>query len=102
LTIARDALNTPARLAGTKEGGFGTTEETDPITHSFWAAAGWGGLPLKKTFVDIGAVAKNDGTPQVLNVKDVPVTAFWSVIAYNADGLILENSRGVYGLNNVR
>lgn len=47
-------------------------------------------------------MAKNDGTPQVLNVKDVPVTAFWSVIAYNADGLILENPRGVYGLNNAR
>jgi hypothetical protein len=50
-------------------------------------------------------VANNDGTPQVLKVKkvkDVPVNAFWFVIAYNADGLILENPRGVYGLNNAR
>lgn len=99
--IARDALNTLAKLGGTNEGGFGTKEETDPIAHLMWAAAGWGGLPLKHTFGDIGAVAKNDGTPHVLNVKDVPVNAFWSVIVYNADGFIPENSKGVYSYNNV-
>jgi hypothetical protein len=101
MMTARDALNTLAKLGGTNEGGFGTKEETDPIAHLMWAAAGWGGLPLKNTFGDIGAVAKNDGTPYVLNVKDVPVNAFWSVIVYNADGFIPENSRGVYSYNNV-
>jgi hypothetical protein len=59
----------------------------------------------RNAFGDIGAVANNDGTPQVLKVKkvkDVPVNAFWSVIVCNADGFIPENSRGVYGLDNVR
>jgi len=99
--IARGALNTLAKLGGTNEGGFGSREETDPIAHLMWAAAGWGGLPPKHTSGDIGAVADNDGTPHVLNVKDVPVNAFWSVIVYNADGFIPENSRGVYSYNNV-
>jgi hypothetical protein len=38
-------------------------------------------------------VANNDGTPQVLKVKkvkDVPVNAFWSVIAYNGEALSLK------------
>jgi hypothetical protein len=99
--IARGALNTLAKLGGTNEGGFGSREETDPIAHLMWAAAGWGGLPLKHTSADIGAVAKNDGTPHVLNVKDVPVNAFWSVTVYNADGFIPENSRSIYSYNNV-
>lgn len=101
MMTARDALNTLAKLGGSNEGAFGTKEETDPITHLMFSAAGWGGLPLKNTFAEIGAVEKNDGTPHVLTVKDVPVNAFWSVIVYNADGFIPENSMGVYSYNNV-
>ena len=101
MLIARDALNTLAKLGGSNEGAFGTKEETDPIKHLLFAAAGWGGLPLKNTFAEIGTVQKNDGTPHVLTAKDVPVDAFWSVIVYNADGFIPENSMGVYSYNNV-
>jgi hypothetical protein len=101
MLMARDALNTLAKLGGSNEGAFGTKEETDPIKHLLFAAAGWGGLPLKNTFAEIGTVQKNDGTPHVLTAKDVPVDAFWSVIVYNADGFIPENSMGVYSYNNV-
>jgi hypothetical protein len=101
LLIARGALNTLVKLGASNVGAFGTKEETDPINHLVFTAAGWGGLPLKHTFGALGAVERNDGTPHVVTVKDVPVRAFWSVIVYNADGFIPENSMGVYSYNNV-
>ena len=101
LLIARDALNTLAKLGGSNVGAFGTKEQTDPINHLVFSAAGWGGMPLKHTFAELGTVDKNDGTPHVLNAKDVPVRAFWSVIVYNADGFIPENAMAVYSYNNV-
>ena len=58
MLMARDALNTLAKLGGSNEGAFGTKEETDPIKHLLFAAAGWGGLPLKNTFAEIGTVQK--------------------------------------------
>jgi hypothetical protein len=82
-------------------GAFGTKEETDPINHLVFTAAGWGGLPLKHTYADIGTVALNDGTAHVLKTSDVPVHAFWSVTVYDADGFIPENSMGKYSFNNV-
>jgi len=82
-------------------GAFGSKEETDPITHLVFTAAGWGGMPLANTYADLGSVARNDGTPHVLTVKDVPVRAFWSVIAYDANGFIPANDLGVYSYNNV-
>jgi len=101
MLIARDALNTLAKLGASNEGAFGTKDETDPIKHLVFTAAGWGGLPLSNTFAELGMVTKNDGTPHVLTAKDVPVDAFWSVIVYDVDGFIPENSLGVYSFNNV-
>ena len=98
---ARDALNTLAKLGVSNVGAFGTREEVDPIRHLIFAAAGWGGLPNKQTIAALGAVEKNDGTPHVLTVKDVPVRAFWSVIVYDANGFIPENDLGIYSYNNV-
>jgi len=34
-------------------------------------------------------------------VKDLSVDAFWSIIVYNADGFIPENTKGRYSFNNV-
>ena len=65
-----------------------------------FAAAGWGGLPLKNTFAVLDRVDNNDGSPHVLNVRDVPVRAFWSITVYDADGFIPENDIGVYSYNN--
>ena len=100
LAIARDALNTLAKLGASNVGAFGSKDETDPINHLVFTAAGWGGLPLANTYAELGSVARNDGTPHVLTVTDVPVRAFWSVIVYDADGFIPPNDLGVYSYNN--
>jgi len=102
MMIIRDALNTIAKLGTDNVGALGTKEETQPIKHLIFAAVGWGGMPNNNTIGDLGSVAKNDGSPHVLNVpKDVPVRAFWSVIVYDANGFIPENDLGVYSYNNV-
>ena len=101
LATARDALNTLAKLGVSNVGAFGSREETDPIIHLVFTAAGWGGMPLANTFGVLGSVALNDGTPHVLTVGHVPVREFWSVIVYDADGFIPPNDLGVYSYNNV-
>ena len=99
MMIARDALNTLAKLGMSNEGAFGTKEEVDPIKHLVFAAAGWGGMPLKNTYAILDSVAQNDGTPHVVTVMDVPVRAFWSVIVYDSDGFIPANDLGIYSYN---
>ena len=101
LLIARDALNTLAKLGASNEGAFGTRDEVDPIKHLVFAAAGWGGMPLQNTFAEMGSVDNNDGSAHVVTVADVPVRAFWSIIVYDADGFIPDNETGVYSYNNV-
>jgi hypothetical protein len=100
LLIARDALNTLAKLGASNEGAFGTRDEVDPIKHLVFAAAGWGGMPLLNTVAVLDSVADNDGRPHVLTVGDVPVRAFWSIIVYDTDGYIPVNETGVYSYNN--
>jgi len=101
LMAARMALNELAKLGAKPERAFGRRGETDPIQHLVNAAAGWGGLPQKNAFYVIDRVAKDDGTPHVLNVADVPVDGFWSVTVYNADGYLEPNPGDVYSFNNV-
>jgi hypothetical protein len=101
MMMARDALNTLLKLGATNEGAFGTRDEVDPIKHLLYTAGGWGGMPLKNTFGDLGTVENNDGTPHVLTAKDVPVRAFWSIIVYDPHGFIPENDLGIYSYNNV-
>ncbi|MFC2177295.1 DUF1214 domain-containing protein [Actinomycetota bacterium] len=101
MMTARDALNTLAKLGISNVGAFGTKDEVDPVIHLILTAAGWGGMPLKNTYADLGSVANNDGTPHVLTAKEVPVRAFWSVIVYDANGFIADNALGVYSYNNV-
>ena len=48
MLMARGALNTLAKLGGSNEGAFGTKEETDPIKHLLFAAAGWGWVAPQK------------------------------------------------------
>ena len=101
LLEARGALNTLAKLGGTSDDALGMKDEVDPIDHLVFGAAGWGGLPKKSAYYELGAVENNDGTPHSVTAKDVPVDAFWSVTIYNADGFISENTAGVYSFNNV-
>jgi hypothetical protein len=101
LKTAREALNQLATLGMDTSRAFGTPEDTDPIYHLVGAAVGWGGLPRKSAFYEIRSVAKNDGSPHAVTVKDVPIDAFWSLTVYNADGFIDENELGAYSFNNV-
>lgn len=98
----RDALLVLASTIPDFKKAFGTKEQVDPVRHLIGTAAGWGGNPDKDaTYLNI-TPAKNDGsTVYKLNVKDVPVEAFWSVSVYNAAGYFEKNPESAYSLNNL-
>ena len=98
----RDALLVLASTMPDFKGAFGTKAQVDPIRHLIGTAAAWGGNPDKDaTYLNI-TPAKNDGTTiYKLNVKDVPVDAFWSVSLYNADGYYEKNPYSAYTINNL-
>lgn len=81
---------------------FGTKDEVDPVRHLIGTASAWGGNPDKDaTYLNI-TPAKNDGaTVYKLDVKDVPVDAFWSVSVYNAAGYYEKNQYDAYTINNI-
>jgi hypothetical protein len=98
----RDALIVLASTLADFKKAFGTKEQVDPVRHLIGTAAAWGGNPDKDaTYLNI-TPAKNDGsTVYKLNVKDVPVDAFWSVSVYNAEGYYEKNPYDAYTLNNL-
>jgi hypothetical protein len=81
---------------------FGAKEQVDPVRHLIGTATGWGGNADKDaTYLNI-TPAINDGTTVYkLNVKDVPVDAFWSISLYNAEGYFEKNPYDAYSLNNI-
>jgi len=98
----RDALLVLGSTIPDFKKAFGTKAEVDPIRHLIGTAAAWGGNPDKDaTYLNI-TPAKNDGTTVYkLNVRDVPVNGFWSVIVYNAEGYYEKNPYDAYTLNNL-
>jgi len=98
----RDALNVLATTMADFKKAFGTKEQADPVRHLIGTAAAWGGNPDKDaTYLNI-TPAKNDGkTIYRLNVKQVPVQAFWSVSVYNEAGYYEKNPYDAYTLNNI-
>jgi len=98
----RDALLVLQSTAPDFKGAFGKKGEVDPVRHLLGTAAGWGGNPDKDaTYLNI-TPARNDGkTVYRLNVKDVPVDAFWSISVYNAKGYFEKNAANAYTLNNI-
>jgi hypothetical protein len=81
---------------------YGTKDQVDPVPHLIGTARGWGGLPERDAFYLGVTPSKNDGiTTHRLNVKDVPVDAFWSVSVYNAEGYFEPNQFNAYSLNNI-
>lgn len=98
----RDALLILATTIPDFKRAFGTKEQVDPVRHLIGTAAAWGGNPDKDaTYLNI-TPAKNDGTTVYkLNVKDVPVEAFWSVSVYNEQDYYEKNPYNAYTLNNL-
>jgi hypothetical protein len=98
----RDALLVLGSTMPDFKKAFGTKEQVNPVRHLIGTALGWGGNPDRDaTYLNI-TPAKNDGsTVYKLNVKDVPVDAFWSVSVYNAEGYFENNLYNAYALNNL-
>ena len=98
----REALITLSTTLTDTSDSFGTKDQVDPVHRLISAAATWGGNPAKDAVYLTYTPPKNDGkTAYRLNVKDVPVDGFWSVIVYDEKGYIPKNDRGVYSFNNV-
>lgn len=98
----RDALLVLASTITSFDGAFGSKAEVDPVRHLIGTAGGWGGNPEKDAKYLNVTPAKNDGsTVYKLNVKNVPVNAFWSVSVYNAQGYYEKNPYNAYSLNSV-
>jgi len=84
------------RRAGGRRG------EVDPVRHLIATASAWGLNPDKDAIYLNVTPTRNDGTTVYrLNVKDVPVDGFWSVIVYDKRGLILKNSLDTYSFNSI-
>lgn len=98
----RDALLVLNTTISDFKNGFGVRGKVDPIMHLIGTASGWGGNPDKDATYAMVTPAKNDGTTiYKLNVKNVPVDAFWSVSVYNAEGFFEKNSYNAYSVNNI-
>jgi len=98
----RDALLVLGTTIPDFKKAFGTRAEVDPVRHLVGTAMGWGGNPDKDAVYLNVTPAKNDGkTIYKLNVKDVPVNAFWSVSLYDAKGYYEKNPYDAYTLNNI-
>src|SRR5262249_30461088 len=63
---------------------FGSRDKVDPVRHLIGTAMAWGGNPERDAIYLNITPRDNDGkTIYRLNVKNVPVDAFWSVSVYN-------------------
>lgn len=79
---------------------FGRKEDVDPVTHLLGTASGWGGNPRAAAVYTGMSPKDNDGrTAYVLNFKDVPVDAFWSISVYNKAGFFEKNPEEAYVFN---
>lgn len=98
----RDALLVLATTLPDFRQAFGRKGQVDPVRHLIGSAAAWGGNPDKDaTYLNI-TPAKNDGTTVYkLNVKNVPVEAFWSVSVYDAEGYYEKNPYNAYTINDL-
>lgn len=96
----REAVLALGRGVSTFDHAFGTHAEIDPIMHLIGTAGGWGGLPeYEATYISV-----DEGLPVAdyrLQLKDVPVDAFWSVSLYNAAGYFETNALGVNSINSL-
>lgn len=98
----RDALLVLGSTMADTKNSFGTVGEVSPIRHLIGTATLWGGNPDKDAVYLTAMPDHNDGTTLYrLHVKDVPVTGFWSVSVYDAEGQFDANKYGAYTINNI-
>jgi hypothetical protein len=98
----RDALMVLGATVPDTKRMFGTKDQVDPVLRLIGAASVWGGNPEKDALYLNVTPSKNDGTTiYKLNVKDVPVDAFWSITVYNAEGYFQSNELNVYSISNI-
>lgn len=98
----RDALIALGATTPDFRRAFGTRDQVDPIRHLIGTATGWGGNPDKDAVYLNVTPERNDGrVVYTLEVRDVPVDAFWSVSVYNAAGYYEKNPYDAYSLNNL-
>lgn len=68
---------------------FGERLYTDEVAHLLGVAGGFGGLPENLAYYTQEVVEKNDGDHEYfINVRDVPINAFWSVTVYDKYGFL--------------
>lgn len=98
----RDALLALGSTMGDFKHAFGTKAQVDPVRHLLGAAMGWGGNPDKDAvYLNITPTGNDGKAVYTLDVKDVPVDAFWSVSVYNAKGYYEKNPYDAYTINNL-
>jgi len=79
---------------------FGKKGEVNELKHMLGVYLGWGGLSVTRAFYESLIVDNNDGnTNYKIDVSNVPINAFWSVIVYDSDGYIINNAK-TNSLNN--
>ncbi|BAN48692.1 DUF1254 domain-containing protein [Metapseudomonas resinovorans] len=102
LTELRSSVLKLAATVPDSRGMFGQPGKVDPVRHFIGSASAWGGNPEKDAYYLNVTPTRNDGaTPYQLEVKDVPVDAFWSISVYNGAGYFERNPQNAYALNNL-
>lgn len=91
-----------AENVGTRYLVVGIRTLVDPVRHLIGSASAWGGNPDKDaTYLNVTPERNDGSTVYKLNVRDVPVDAFWSVSVYNAEGYFEKNPENAYSINNL-
>jgi hypothetical protein len=81
---------------------FGAKDQVEPVRHLVGTALVWGGAPERDALYLPVTPALNDGTTvHKLTVKDVPVSGFWSISVYNAEGYFQPNQYNAYSVNTI-
>jgi hypothetical protein len=81
---------------------FGAEGQEDPARHLVGSALLWGSNPEEGALYLPITPGRNDGTTaHELTVEDVPVTGFWSIMVYNAEGYLEPNQYNVYSVNTI-
>jgi hypothetical protein len=100
--IRDDLAHLQSMSACTNKVRMGSKDAVDPICHLMATAVGWGLNPQMDAVYDARYPKPNTGAEVLeVNVKDVPVDAFWSISIYNAKGYFEKNDLESYSINNI-